>query len=185
MGRVMHALCGAAVAFGLFGAGASAQPVSHDDATAQQALFARIAKPYGAALHSSPATNAEIAGSRPCGDVLPVLGESGGWVKVWTGATEAWVGGSRVTVGAPPPPADCDGGRFMEVGESVTTYVPTGCLSLREEPSRNAAIDACVQNGYQYQIINGPVDPGTGEDWFGVYSQVTGSGWTLAEYLFP
>ena len=58
-------------------------------------------------------------------------------------------------------------------------------MSLRDEPARDAAIDACVQNGYQYQIINGPFDPGTGEDWFVVYSQGTGSGWALAEYLYP
>jgi hypothetical protein len=35
------------------------------------------------------------------------------------------------------------------------------------------------------KIVDGPFDPGTGEDWFEVYSASTGTGWALAEYLYP
>lgn len=43
----------------------------------------------------------------------------------------------------------------------------------------------CVENGHRYQIVNGPVGPGTGEDWFEMYSSRTGSGWVLADRLLP
>lgn len=73
----------------------------------------------------------------------------------------------------------------IHVGEYVETYVATGCLSLCATPSRSAATLTCVSNGHAYVIVNGPLDPGTGEDWFEVYSSSTGGGWALAEHLFP
>lgn len=90
-----------------------------------------------------------------------------------------------MAVGSPPPSADCSGGLSLSVGQPVRTYVPSGCLSLRATPSRSAAMLTCVENGWGYQIVNGPVDPGTGEDWFEVYNSRTGSGWVLADHLLP
>ena len=42
-----------------------------------------------------------------------------------------------------------------------------------------------MANGHDYTVIDGPFDPGTGEDWFKVTSLTTGPGWALAEYLYP
>ena len=43
----------------------------------------------------------------------------------------------------------------------------------------------CVYNGHSYAIVDGPFDPGTGEDWIKVTSPTTGTGWALAENLYP
>ena len=73
----------------------------------------------------------------------------------------------------------------LSVSQQVETYVASGCLSLRATPSPSAAILTCVENGHRYRIINGPVAPGTSEDWFEVYSRRTGSGWVLADHMLP
>jgi hypothetical protein len=148
-------------------------------------LYARIARPFGAALRESPSSQSELTASLLCGEAYPVLEMRDGWVKVRVTDGTGWVGGGRVTVGSPPPPADCDGARDMLAYSHVTTWVESGCLSLRTQPSRNAPITACVQNGYDYVLVDGPFDPGTGEDWFRVQGRGTGYGWVLAEHLFP
>jgi hypothetical protein len=56
---------------------------------------------------------------------------------------------------------------------------------LRSRPSREAAVLDCVYNGHTYMIVDGPFEPGTGEDWIKVTSPTTGTGWALADHLFP
>lgn len=151
----------------------------------QSGQWAPVAKAYGAAIRVAPSSDATIMYHRPCGDVLAVVGASGGWLRVLTPiGDEGWVGGGRVVVGSPPPAVDCSGARLLWTTGYAATYLPTGCLSLRESPSRDAPILACVGNGHVYRLMNGPFDPGTGEDWFAVFSPSTGYGWSLAEHLY-
>ncbi len=114
-----------------------------------------------------------------------MVGFENGWVQVVYGDTEGWVGGGRVSVGSPPAPASCRTARALYVDTDVTAYVDSGCLSLRASASREAPMLACVKNGHEYHVLDGPFDPGTGEDWFEVYSASTGAGWALAEHLYP
>lgn len=51
-------------------------------------------------------------------------------------------------------------------------------------PTYKAAYHYCVRNFHDYTVINGPIEV-AGEDWFGVTSRSTGSGWVLAMYLLP
>ncbi|MGE3272547.1 MAG: SH3 domain-containing protein, partial [Chloroflexota bacterium] len=114
----------------------------------------------------------------------PVLATEGGWVKVRTDGGPGWIGGGRVIVRSTPAQLDCSESRFLHVAGYVQTYVPTGCLSLRATPSREARMLACVPNGTEYLVSDGPYDPGTGEDWFLVYSPETGEGWVLADHIY-
>jgi len=150
----------------------------------QPVLSARVTKPFGAAIRTAPDSDAPVVYSSDCGDLWPVLEVRDGWVRVSNGLGDGWIGGGRVAVGSPPAQASCGGAVSLHVGEYVETFVPTGCLSLRATPSRSAAILTCVSNGHAYAIVNGPFDPGTGEDWFEVYSRSTGGGWVLAEHLY-
>lgn len=185
MKRVMHATILALVAIGLMVQGGHAAPAEQGTvAVLQTGLYARVMKPYGAAIRVAPSSDATIMFHKPCGDLWPVLAQQGGWVRIQTDAGAGWVGGARVAVGSPPPWADCSNARFLFTTGYVTTFVPTGCLSLRDQPSRQAAILACVPNGHVYLVTDGPFDPGTGEDWFEVYSPSTGSGWALADHLY-
>ncbi len=165
------------------GGALAAEPTAANAVRAQQ--YARIVKPHGAAIRTAPDGDAPIVHSSDCGDLWPVLETRNGWVRVTNGVADGWIGGARVALGSPPPFADCSGGRSLSVSQPVWTYVPTGCLSLRALPSRSATMLTCVANGHQYTIVNGPVDPGTGEDWFEVYSPRTGLGWVLADHLLP
>jgi len=156
------------------------------DVTAVRATpQARIIKPFGAAFRAAPSSDSAVLASLACGAVLRVIGFEDGWVQVLYDDKPGWVGGGRVAVGTPPAPADCDGGYPFWVGQYVGTFVETGCLSLRAAPSRDAQMLACVGSGHEYEIVDGPFDPGTGEDWYAVYSRSTGSGWVLARYLIP
>ena len=160
----------------------AAEPAAVHTQRAQQ--YARVVKPYGAAIRTAPDGDAPIVHSSACGDLWPVLETRNGWVRVTNGVEGGWIGGARVALGSPPA-ADCSGGFSFHVLQEVRTYVPTGCLSLRTAPSRSAAMRTCVANGFYYVIVNGPVDPGTGEDWFEVDSPLTGQGWVLADHLVP
>jgi hypothetical protein len=184
--RVMHAVIVATVALAVLVAHAAAETLGVAGATDVRVTpQARIIRPFGAALRTAPSSDAPILESLQCGDILPVIGFENGWVQVRDGGNEGWVGGARVSVGQPPAPAACRTSRALFVDTDVTTDVDTGCLSLRTTPSRDARMVACVHNGHAYHVLDGPIDPGTGEDWFEVYSASTGTGWALAEYLYP
>ena len=189
MRRILQILVLAALALAPLVGGASgalAAPGGDSDGVpVLSALYARVSKPFGAAIRVAPDSDAPIMFHTPCGDTWPVIGQQGGWVQIQTGVGGGWIGGARVVTGAPPPPVNCAGGRFVFTTGYVSTYVPTGCLSLRAEPSREGRILACVPNGHIYLVTNGPLDPGTGEDWFEVYSPRTGTGWSLAAHLYP
>jgi hypothetical protein len=151
-----------------------------------------VTKPYGAAVRVSPASDARIALSLGCGSTLRVLGESAGWYRVAleapqgiaAGVLEGFVGQLRVADAATAPRPDCSGAVLYRVNDPVVTSVQSGCLSLRETPSRSATILRCVENGTRYAIVNGPIEV-DGEDWFEVSDPSIGRGWSLAQFLRP
>lgn len=144
-----------------------------------------VTERFGAALRVYPSSEAPIKIILSCGAQLTAFAQANGWYHVRAGgAGSGWVGGLRVAALSSAPSYDCRGAVTYQVGTRVRTYVPTGCLSLRAYPSRAAPYNHCVSNGHQYVIINGPIEV-SGEDWFGVYSATTGSGWSLAQYLLP
>ena len=151
----------------------------------QGRTYARVVKQYGAAIRSAPSSDAMIYWMASCNDVFVVIGRSSGWYEVLdTDGTSGWVGGARVSVGAAPAPVDCRGAVTFQAGGTVYASVPSGCLSIRYEPSRAAGYGACVPSGYRLEIMNGPMEV-NGEDWFEVWSPNTGGGWSLAAYLRP
>ncbi|MGH2388276.1 MAG: SH3 domain-containing protein [Chloroflexota bacterium] len=143
-----------------------------------------VIKGYGAALRVNPSSDAPIQVIVPCGAQLTILSQSQGWYRVFRSSPAAigWVGGLRVAPLAGAPAFSCAGAVTYQVGERVRTHVPTGCLSLRSSPARQASYAHCVANGHIYAITNGPIEV-AGEDWFGVFSPSTGGGWVLARYL--
>ena len=82
------------------------------------------------------------------------------------------------------PPVDCTGAWAYQVGSTDFASVPSGCLSIRRWPSRQAPYDACVPPGYGLVVINGPRDEG-GEDWVEVAAGGLGSVFVLVDYLPP
>ena len=148
-------------------------------------LVASVVKANGAALRVAPSSEAAPLGISDCGDIWPVLAVDGGWVKVKTFGGVAWIGGARVSVGSEGTQPACSDARPFLIGGSATTFVSAGCLSLRTRPSREANVLDCVNNGHVYSVVDGPFDPGTGEDWIKVTSANTGTGWALAEHLYP
>ena len=147
-------------------------------------LVARVVKPFGASVRVVPSSEAAIMFNTRCGDIWPVQAVDGGWVKVRTDGGAGWIGGSRVVVSSAPAQVDCAEARFIFPTGSVSTQVPTGCLSLRGRPSAEAPVLSCVDNGHVYTVLDGPFDPGSGDDWFKVTSPSTGTGWTLAKHLY-
>jgi serine/threonine-protein kinase len=151
-----------------------------------------VVKPYGAAVRISPASDARIAVTVGCGATLRVLGASAGWYRVALDATQAiaagvlegWVGQLRAADAATTPRPDCTGAVLFRVNDSVVTSVQSGCLSLRETPSRTATILRCVENGTRYAVVNGPIEV-DGEDWFELSDPRIGRGWSLAQFLLP
>ena len=103
----------------------------------------------------------------------------------WAETGLGWIGGSRVVVSSTPPAVDCSEARFVYPTGYVSTLVASGCLSLRSRPDADAPILSCVGNGHDYAVLDGPFDPGSGDDWFRVTSPGTGGGWARADYLFP
>ena len=73
----------------------------------------------------------------------------------------------------------------MAPTEIVSTSVADGCLVLRSRPDTDAPGLACVEDSHRYAVLDGPFDPGSGDDWFRVSSPETGSGWAPAEHLYP
>jgi len=143
-----------------------------------------VVKRYGAAVRAAPISDARILTVVGCSAVLRVLDATAGWYRVSTGGTEGWVGGARVADTGSAPRVDCAGAVTYQTGDQVVSSVPSGCLSLRESPSRTAVIVQCVENGTRYAIVNGPIDV-DGEDWFEVTSTRFGRGWSLAQFLLP
>lgn len=143
-----------------------------------------VIKPFGAALRYEPSSDATIAAVASCGEHLSVVGEAGGWYRVYSRAQYLWVGGARVADEGSRPRPDCSQGFTFEPGDTVITYVASGCLSLRRTPSRSAEYYSCVDNGHRYIIGNGPI-ASEGEDWFEVWSEGMGYGWVLAQHLLP
>jgi hypothetical protein len=143
-----------------------------------------IIKRFGAALRMQPSSSAAIVMVMECGSRVGVSGASAGWYHVYAGRYAGWVGGARVADAQNPPAYDCTDSYTFQMGNHVYSYVRTGCLSLRVQPSRNAAYHHCVSNHHDYVVTNGPIEV-AGEDWFGVTSPSTGSGWSLAQYLYP
>lgn len=143
-----------------------------------------VVKRYGAALRASASSEAPIETILPCGTRVTLISQHQGWYRVFRASPTAigWVGGLRVAMAYPAPTYSCAGAVTYQVGDRVRTQVPTGCLSLRSSPSRQASYAHCVANGHIYVITNGPIEV-AGEDWFGVYSSSTGGGWSLARYL--
>jgi Bacterial SH3 domain len=143
-------------------------------------------KRFGAALRSAPSSNAKIVHTMPCGTTMRVLGQHNGWYRVTQGSRpyNGWVGGARVADSTNAPAYDCTDAYTFQPYQHGYTYVKTGCLSLRSNPSRAASYAHCVGNLHDYIVTNGPIEV-AGEDWFGVYSRSTGGGWVLAVYLLP
>jgi hypothetical protein len=184
--RFLDAVVLALLGYALLTSGAGAETLSAARATDVRVIpLARVTRRFGAAVRSAPSSDAPVLDNVQCGDILPVIGFEHGWVQVLDGDTESWVGGGRVSVGSPPAPASCRTARALYVDTDIAAYVDSGCLSLRASASREARMLACVKNGHEYHILDGPFDPGTGEDWFEVYSASTGTGWALAKYLYP
>jgi hypothetical protein len=142
-----------------------------------------VIRQFGAALRNAPSSDASIVFTASCGDVLPVIDSTSGWYEVLSGGSAVWVGGARVVPLSSRPSYSCADARTFQIGDEAVTYVPTGCLSLRYTPSRDASYDSCVNNGHVYVIENGPIEV-NGEDWFEVWSRSTGDGWSLAQYLY-
>ena len=189
MRQVLHALIVATIALAVLASAARAEMLGRNAGASQEGqqrngLYATVVREYGAAIRVGPSSDSPIMFSTGCGDIWPVLEAAGGWVKVSTDAGSGWIGGGRVVVSIATAFADCSVARFIYPTSYVTTYVETGCLSLRATPSREGAIRACVKNDHQYLVVDGPYDPGAGEDWFKVTSPSTGSGWVLAEHIY-
>lgn len=188
MRQVVHALIVATIALAVLASAARAETLGRAGAAAderqQRQMYATVVRDYGAAIRVAPSSDAPIMFNTGCGDIWPVLTTSGGWVKISTDVGSGWIGGSRVVVSTSPASVECVDARFIAPTQYVKTYVASGCLSLRATASPEAAILACVKNEHRYLVVDGPYDPGTGEEWFKVTSSSTGSGWVLADHLY-
>jgi hypothetical protein len=155
-------------------------------ATVQTApLYATVVKPFGASVRAAPSLEAGGLYNAACGASLQAAAVESGWVKVQTEAGFGWIGTGRVTLGSEPARIDCSGKRFLYSGGEVWAFVPTDCLGLRSRPSGEATALACVANGHLFTVVDGPFDPGDGDDWFKVSSPTTGTGWVQGGQLFP
>ncbi|MHB8576459.1 MAG: SH3 domain-containing protein [Dehalococcoidia bacterium] len=136
---------------------------------------------YGAALRLAPSSDADISTVAACGATFGVAAEQDGWYAVYAANQTLWVGGGRVADAATNVP-DCSDAVTFQVNSVAMVHVQSGCLSLRSAPSRMAAYSQCVEDGHIYTIQSGPLAV-SGEDWFQVWSDSTGDGWVLADYL--
>ena len=177
----MRRLALALLMFTLVAAGLNkAAPAARAAAAVPQVVV--VTKQYGAALRRQPSSEATIVYLAACGETLSVAGSQDGWYRVYSRASYLWVGAGRVADADSPPSYDCSNAVTFEPAQVVFASVPTGCLSLRETPSRDASYSACVDSGTPFQLENGPIEV-AGEDWFQVSSPVFGQGWMLDEFL--
>jgi hypothetical protein len=149
------------------------------------ALYATVIRPFGASIRVAPSPDAVGLYNVGCGAPLPVSAVQDGWVKVRTSVGDGWVGGGRLALSDVPLSVDCADTRFMYQSADAWALVPDACASLQARPSRDASSLDCVENGHRFTVVDGPFDPGTGQDWFKVTSPSTGTGWLLAEHLYP
>jgi hypothetical protein len=147
--------------------------------------FATVVKPFGASVRVAPSLDALGLHNVPCGTALQVVNVDRGWIKVRVDAGVGWISAGRVALGSGPAAVDCSGKRFLDPTADAWAFAPAGCLSLKTRPSPDADELACVGNSHIFSIVDGPFDPGTGEDWFKVTSNTTGTGWVVAESLYP
>ncbi len=143
-----------------------------------------VVKPYGAALRGEPSSDAGIAHVASCGEWLTVAGEQDGWYLVYSRAAYYWVGGARVADVLERVAYTCEPGFTFQPQDVVQAIVASGCLSVRAFPGASAPYDHCVASYHRFLVTNGPIEE-DGEDWFEVWSEVTGRGWARAQYLFP
>ncbi len=152
-----------------------------------------VIKRFGAAIRVAPSSNVAVRVTAACGTTGQVLDYANGWYQVsydssqtvqGGGTVTGWVGSARVADASNPPPYDCTDSYTFQLGQHGYSYVRSGCLSLRAYPSRTAPYHYCVANFHDYTVTNGPYAAG-GDDWFGVSSRATGSGWVLAPHLLP
>ncbi len=172
---------------------ASAQVAGRAPARVQLPGSVIVVKRFGAAIRVAPSSNVAVRVTAACGTTGQVLGYANGWYQVsydssqtvqGGGTVTGWVGAARVADAANPPAYDCTDAYTFQLGQHGYSYVRSGCLSLRAYPSRTAPYHSCVANFHDYTVTNGPYAAG-GDDWFGVSSRATGSGWVLAQYLLP
>jgi hypothetical protein len=161
--------------------GAGVAPASAAPEAPQRVV---VTKQYGAALHTAPSSDADVGFSASCGDSFPVLDVQDGWYQVMTAGGPFWVGGARVADAAAPPVFDCSNAVTFPMDSWAAANVQSGCLSQRLSPSREAAIEQCVDNGTQFRVTGGPVEV-AGEDWLRVWSPGYPDGWVLAQFLVP
>src|SRR5579875_622422 len=89
---------------------------------------------YGAALHTSPSSDAPVVAVAPCGTTWGVYTARDGWYETDIGGERVWIGGARAADASDPPFYACAPYTF-QIGDIVATYVDSGCLSLRDQPS--------------------------------------------------
>lgn len=147
--------------------------------------YATVVKAFGASIRVAPGQDAAGLFNAGCGTLLPVIGVESGWVKVRTPLGDGWVGDGRVVVSDAPAPVDCSGKRTLDKAADARVLVPADCAALQPRPSREADALDCIQTGHRFTVVDGPFDPGTGEDWFKVTSTSTGTGWLPGEFLYP
>jgi hypothetical protein len=184
--QFLHAIIVATVAAAVLISRAHAEAPWQPETNARGlTLYATVFKEFGAAIRVAPAADAPAMFNTTCGGIWPVIVVEGGWVKIRTEVGAGWIGGGRVVVSTLPRSVDCSGERFLYPTAEAWTYSPVGCLSLQSRPTDEASTISCVGNGHVYSVVDGPFDPGTGQDWFKVTSPTTGTGWAPAEHLFP
>jgi hypothetical protein len=166
-------------------------------APAEQTSFATVDQQYGALVRNRPSSEGSlnVLFTADCGDIFPVVGGNGSWVQIAPGGRAAgpnyrpqdgaWIGAARVKVAPSPLAVDCSEAITFPILSTVIANVASGCLSLRETPSRTAPFDHCVPSGHAFFVSNGPIEV-NGEDWFEVGSlSGGGEGWVRAEFLVP
>jgi len=172
---------------------ASAHVAGRAPARVQLPASVIVIKRFGAAIRVAPSSNMAVRVIAACGTTGRVLNDANGWYEVsydssqtiqGGGTVTGWVGTARVADASNPPSYDCTDSYTFQLGQHGYSYVRSGCLSLRAYPSRTAPYHYCVSNFHDYTVTNGPYAAG-GDDWFGVSSRATGSGWVLAQYLLP
>jgi uncharacterized protein YgiM (DUF1202 family) len=131
-------------------------------------------------LRAAPGMLSPRVAALPGGTTGTVLGgpewsDGTAWYQIDTGLGSGWCVAGYL---APTPDAEV-GGDFV-AGDRVV--VATDALTLRSEPSMEAAVLAVMSNGTQLTITGGP-ESGIGARWYSVSSTTYGEGWSAGEYL--
>ena len=147
-------------------------------------LFARVTKPFGASVrvaavvrggdHVQHALRRRLAGaerSSAAGSRSgPRPGPAGSAAAGWSSAARR-------------RPVDCSEAR-VHLPDGLRLDVRADRLPEPPQPTRRRRADPGLRRQRtRYAVLDGPFDPGSGDDWFRVTSPSTGSGWALAEHL--